>query len=114
MAGRAQAVAPDRVALLPQLGLAQAAAVELHDLRAECLRAEARVALRGGPAQQVVDVERRDAVAERAEHVPQARRVRSAGDEAADAAARLDQGVPADVLLDPFAQRLGVHEAIVD
>ena len=52
----------------------------------------------------MVHVHGRDAVAERAERVPEAGRVGAAGDETADVAARLDQVVPADVLFDPCAQ----------
>ena len=104
MAGRAEAIASDRVALLAQLGLAQPAAVELDHLGAERLGAEARVLVGLRAAEPVVHVQRRDAVAERAERVPQARRVGSAGDEAAHLPARLDQVVRADVLLDARGQ----------
>ena len=48
----------------------------------------------------MVDVERADLVAERAQNVPEAGRVGAAGDEAGDLAARRDQLVPADVGLD--------------
>jgi hypothetical protein len=44
----------------------------------------------------VVHVERRDVVSELAQDVPEARRVRSAGDEAGHGPAGLDQVVPAD------------------
>jgi len=48
----------------------------------------------------VVDVQRRDAVAKLAQRVEETRRVRSAGDEAEDVAAGLDQVVAANVRLD--------------
>ena len=43
----------------------------------------------------------------------QARRVGAAGDKAADLAARLDQLVSTDVLVDPLSQRGRVHRPIV-
>ena len=58
MAGRAEPVAGDGVALLAQLRLAQAATVPLHHLGAERLGAEARVLVGVGAAQSVCDVER--------------------------------------------------------
>src|SRR5258708_31690982 len=111
MAGRAAPVARERVALFAQLGLGQAGAVELDDLRAERLGAEARVG-RGvvGP-QRVVHVQGRDAIPERAERVPHAGRGGAAGDETADLAAGLDQLVAADALLDPLTHR--AHGALV-
>ena len=60
----------------------------------------------------MVDVERRDAVAERAERVPETGRVGAARDEAADLAAGLDQVVLPDVVFDSCPQRLDVHEAL--
>jgi hypothetical protein len=48
----------------------------------------------------VIDVEGGDGVAELAERVVEAGRVGAAGDEAQHLAARLDQVVPADVLVD--------------
>src|SRR5581483_9982110 len=88
------------VAQLPQRRLGRAARGGLHDLGAEALGAEARVLVRLGAAQAVVDVQRRDAVAELAQRVVEAGRVGAAGDEAEHLAARLDQLVPADVLFD--------------
>jgi hypothetical protein len=61
----------------------------------------------------VVHVESRDAVAERAERMPEAGRVRAAGHEAEDVTAGGKKVAPADVLLDPRAQRSGVHGVIV-
>ena len=69
-----------------------------------------RVRLR--PAQAVVDVHRRDRVAELAEHVPEAGRVGAAGDEAADLAAGRDQVVLADEPLDALGE-VGSHARIV-
>ena len=66
MAGRAQPVGRERVADLAQLVLGRPAAA-VDDLGAERLAAEARVLVRLAPAQAVVDVQRRDAVAELAE-----------------------------------------------
>ena len=62
-------------------------------------------AVRLGAAQPVVDVERRDAVAELAEREGEAGRVGAARDEAEHLAAGLDQLVAADVRLDPREQR---------
>jgi len=56
----------------------------------------------------VVDVQRRDAVAERAERVVQAGRVGAARDEAQDVAAGLDQVVAPDVRLDALEDVQGV------
>src|SRR5688572_865113 len=80
-----------------------------EDLRPEPLDTEARVLLGLLPTQAVVHVQRGDAVAERAEHVPEAGRVGAARDEARHLAAGGDQVVPADVLLDARAERGGVH-----
>jgi hypothetical protein len=57
----------------------------------------------------VVHVERGYAVAEDAEHVPQARRVGAGGDEDGDVAAGRDQVVLADEPLDSFDQCLVGH-----
>ena len=56
-------------------------------------------------------MQRRDAIAELAQRVEEARRVGAARDEAEHVAARLDQIVPADVLLDALenAQALFNH-----
>ena len=112
VAGRAQPVAADRAALVAECGLGEPAAVELHDLRAERLGAEARVLLGLGAAQLVVHVQRRDAIAERAEQVPEAGRVGAARDEARDLAAGRDQLVLADEALDPVAQLVHRREAL--
>src|SRR5439155_348441 len=111
--GRTQALTCDGIALVAQLGLAEAAPVQLDDLGTERLAAEARVLVRLGAAQPVVHVQRGDAVAELAQRVPEAGRVGAAGDEAADLAARLDQLVPADQLLDPRAQGRRLHRSMV-
>ena len=111
--GRAQAVAGDGVALLPQLRLAKPSSVELDHLGAEHVAAEPRIRRRVVTTQQVVHVQGGDAVAERAERVPEAGRVRTAGDEAADLGAGLDQVMPADVLFDPCAQQRGFHGLIL-
>ena len=69
--------------------------------RRSCSRAPRRVRVGLRAAQAVVDVQRRDAVAELAQRVEEAGRVGAARDEAEHLAARLDQVVPADVRLDP-------------
>jgi hypothetical protein len=76
----------------------------LHDLRAELLDAPARVLIRLGAAQAVVDVQRRHVEAELAESVEEAGRVGAARDEAQDVATRRDQVVPADVRFDPVQE----------
>ena len=75
-----------------------------YDLRPEHLGAEARVGFRLVAAQAVVHVDGRHAVAELAEDVPEARRVRSARDEAGDLAAGGDQLVAADRLFDAICE----------
>ena len=66
----------------------------------EPVGAPRRVGIRLGAPEPVVDVQRRDGVAELAQHVEQARRIRTTGDEADDRLPRLEQRVPANVLLD--------------
>ena len=105
--GRAQSVARDGIALLAQLRLAEPLSIELDHFRTQHVPAEACVGRGVVAAEQMVHMQRRHAVAERAEGVPQAGRVSSPGDEAADLAARLDQVIPADVLFDPCAQHGG-------
>jgi hypothetical protein len=61
----------------------------------------------------VVHVEGGDAVAKRTERMPQAAGVGATRDEAEDLAARRDEVVPADVLLDPRTERRGLHGGIV-
>ena len=100
VAGRAQAGPPHGVALLAQRGLAQPPPVELDHLGVERLDTEARILVGVGPSETVVHVHRRDAVAERAERMPETGRVRAARDQAGDLAAGRDQVVPADVPLD--------------
>ena len=53
----------------------------------------------------MVDVERRDPVPERLQHVPEARRVGATGDEARDLAAGRDQVALADECLDAREHR---------
>src|SRR5437764_1273515 len=91
------------------------AAAEIKALRAdgrsEQLGAEAGVLVRLLAAQLVVHVQRRDAVAQRAEQMPEAGRVGAARDETRHVAAGRDQLVGADEALDPVAQLL--HPSIV-
>ncbi len=61
VAGGAQPVPRDRVALLAQRGLGEPGAVELDHLRAELLRAEPRVLVRLLAAQLVAHVDGGDA-----------------------------------------------------
>src|SRR5712691_341086 len=106
--GRAQAIACDGVTLVAQLSLAEPAPIELDDVGAERLAAEACILLGSCAAELVVHVQRRDGIAELAQCVPETRGVRAARDEAADLAARLDQLVPADVRFDPCAEHGGI------
>src|SRR4029077_10618936 len=62
-------------------------------------------------AQPVIDVQRRHAIAELAERVVEARRVGAARGEAEHGAARLDQLVAPDVLLDAFENAQAVIQA---
>ena len=80
----------------------------VHDLGAEHVAAEARVLGRLLAAQLVIHVQRRDAVTERAEGVPETGRVGAAGDECEHLAAGRNQLMRANVLLDPRSQLL-VH-----
>jgi hypothetical protein len=77
----------------------------LHDLGAEALGAPARVLVRFGAAQAVVDVQRGDVEPELAQRVEETGRICTARNEAQDVATRLDQVVPVDVRFDP-AQEL--------
>jgi hypothetical protein len=108
--GRAQAVGRERVADLAQLILRRAAA-PVDDLGAEVLDAEACIGLGFVPAQAVVHVQRRRAVAELAQHVPEAGRVGAARDEADQVASLRDQVVTPNEPLDAF---LDVHANRVD
>ena len=107
-AGRAPARSEGRAARLVEPG-----AVGADDLGAEHLGAEARVRVRLGAAQPVVDVERRGAVAELAQREHEAGRVGAARDEAEHLAAGLDQLVAPDVRLDPreHVHRRSVHHS---
>src|SRR5882757_9680211 len=71
---RAQSVACDGIALRAQLRLTEAAPVVLDDVGAEHVTAEARVLLGGCTTELVVHVQRRHAIAELAQRVPEARR----------------------------------------
>src|SRR5688500_7563233 len=104
----AQPVRGEGVADAAQLVLGRASAA-VHDLGSEHLAAEARVLVRLGAAQAVVDVERRDAVAELAQYVPETRGVGAAGDEADHLAAGRDQVATANVALDRGAEGPCVH-----
>ena len=106
VARRAQPVGRERVADLAQLVLGRPAAA-VDDLGAEHVAAERRVLLRLRSAQSVVDVQRRDLVAELAQRVPEAGRVGAARDEAGHLAAGRDQPVPADVGLDRLPKARG-------
>jgi len=97
--------------LVSKLRLREAAAVAFDHLGAEHLGAEAGVLLGVGTAQLVVHVQRRGAVAERPEQMPEAGRVGAARDEAGDLAAGRDQLMLADEALDTVAQLL--HASIV-
>ena len=108
MPRRAQPVGRDGVAQLAQLLLGRSAA-HLHHCGAKDVTAKACVRSRLLAAQPVIDVQRRGAVAELPQRVPEARRVGAARDETGDVAAGRDQLVPADVLLDPGPERLDVH-----
>jgi hypothetical protein len=108
VAGRAKTVRRERVAEVAERVLGRAPLrARVDDVRAEPLAAEAGVLVGLGPAQVVVHVERVDAVPERAEHVPERRRVGTAGDERDDLPAGRDQLVSADVLLDARVNVLG-------
>ena len=99
MPRRAQPVGRVGVADVAELGFGLGSWC-VDDLRAQHLAAEARVDVRLLAPQPVVHVERRHAVAELGEHVPEACRVGPTRHEARDLAAGLDQPVPADVALD--------------
>ena len=99
MPGRAQAVREKRVADAAQLVLRLPAAT-VDDDRAEPVRAEASVLVGLRSTQAVVDMQRADAVAELAKHVPGTGRVRPAGDEHRHLACRRDQLARADERLD--------------
>src|SRR5262249_54867377 len=107
VAGGAQRGARQRVALIAELRLGETAPVSLYDVGTEHLGAKARVLVGGRAAQLVVHVQRRYAVAERPEDVPETRGVRAAGDEAAHLAAGRDQVVRPDEGLDAV-----VHDVI--
>src|SRR5205823_6420458 len=74
VAGGAEPVGREAVANLAQLVLGPTSAA-VDDLGAHQLATEARVCLGLFPAQAVVDVERRDAIAELAQEVPRAGRI---------------------------------------
>ncbi len=113
VARRAQRVVCERVAELAELRLRQPSTGRLHDDGAERPGAEAGIALGFLSAQTMVDVQRRDPVAERRERVPEAGRVRAARDEAGHVAAGRDELVPADLAFDPCSEGGGLHAVIV-
>ena len=102
--GGAETVGRERVPDLAPVVLGAPAAAVDH-LRAEPLGAEARILVGGVTPQPVIHVQRGDAIAELRQDVPETGRVGAARDEAGHVAARRDQVVPADQLLDPRAQR---------
>ena len=108
MARGAQSVAGEGVAELAERVFGRARGRRsLDDFGAEGLAAEMGVLVRLGAAEPVVHMERRDAVAELAERVPEAGRVGPAGDEREHLAAGRNQVVTADLLLDPRTQVAG-------
>src|SRR5919108_761273 len=110
MPGGAQPVGGDRVPKLAKVVLRRPPFRGcLDDLGPEGLGAEARVLLRLGAAEFVVYVQGADAVTELPKQVPEAGRVWSTGDESGYLAARLDELVAADVLLDAVANGCCVH-----
>ena len=113
VAGRAEAVPGEGVAQVAERLFGGACGRgRFDDLCSQLLAAEARVLLRLGAPELVVHVERVDSVAERAQHMPEAGRVRAAGDEREHLAAGRDQLVAADVLLDLCAEEVrvdGIH-----
>src|SRR5581483_1182912 len=81
VAGRTPAVARDGVALAPELRLAEAPSFYLDHAATEHRGAEIRIRFRLVAAELVIHVQCRDAIAEHAQHVPEAGRVRTARDE---------------------------------
>src|SRR5207245_1376669 len=94
--GRAEPVGRERVANVAQLSLVCATRRRLYDLGAELLRTEACVLVGLDSAESMVDMERRDAVAERRQNVPEARRVGTARNKTGDLAPGRDQLVLPD------------------
>ena len=86
---------------------------DARDLGSERLGAERGVGVGVGAAETVRDVQRPDPVAERAEHVPEARRVGSPGHEAGHVAAGLDQTLRPDVVVDAAPDCGRTHDWIV-
>ena len=80
----------------------------------EPLTAETGVLVGLGATEPVVHMQALDHVSERAERVPEAGGVRTARDEAENVAARRDQLVPADVLLDATPERRRIHAPILE
>src|SRR5262249_44945022 len=112
--GGSQPLAGDLVADAAKLILGAPALLAcVHYVGAEGVTTEARVRVRLGAAEPVVDMERRDLVSDRSQGVPQARGVGAAGDEARDGPAGRDQVVPPDVAFDPLAKLGYIHAAIV-
>ena len=113
MPGGAEAVAGRLVANPTELLLRAPAPARVDDLRSQRLAAEAGVLVRFPTAEPVVDVQCAHVVADRAQGVPQARRVGAAGNEAGYGSAGRDEAMPANVLLDPRAKLGCVHAVIV-
>ena len=107
--GGAQPVGCVRVADVAQLGL-RLRRRRVDDLGTEHVATEAGVDVGLLAAQSVVHMQGRDHVAELLKHVPEARRVGPAGDEARDLASGRDQLMPADVRFYACAK---VHTTIV-
>ena len=82
--------------------------------RPEPLAAGTGVLVGLGATEPVVRVQALDHVSERPEHVPEAGGVRAARDEAENVAARRDQLVPADMLLDASPERPRIHAPILE
>jgi hypothetical protein len=116
VAGGAEPVGGEGVANLSQLVLSRAVACRaaaVDDLGAEDLAAKARILIGLVAPEAVIDVQRRHAVAELAQDVPEAGRIRPGGDEADDLAARRDQVSRANVALDPLAKLRRIHSRSV-
>src|SRR3954454_5482367 len=100
--GRPQELRLLRVPELAQLGLRRPG--RAHHTGGEAIRAPAGVLVRLRSPQAMVDVQRRNRVAELPERMEEAGRVGAARDEAEHGLARRDQLVPADVRLDPLQE----------
>ncbi len=109
MARRPRAPGRHSVAQRAKLGFGEARTGTVDHFCTQPLGAEARVRIRFRAPERVVHVEGRDAVAQRAENVPETGRIGSPRDETHHVAAGLDQAVPANVPLDASAQCRRIH-----